>query len=91
MLYPSTVSMHISSLSPLGRLCLRILLAFGLTHIVGPDPICVDLDAKEEEYSGESVTIDNLTVINLFLRLAGPMHEARATTCLLIIQVFLLK
>ncbi|VDL39608.1 unnamed protein product [Hymenolepis diminuta] len=65
------VSMHLSSLSPLGRLY----------------PVCVDLDAKEEADSGESVTIDNLTVINLFLRLAGPMAESRVTTYLLVIQV----
>ncbi|VDN97754.1 unnamed protein product [Rodentolepis nana] len=91
VLYPSTVSVHLSSLSPLGRLCLRILLTLRLTHLVVPDSYCVDLDAKEEADSGESVTIDNLTAINLLLRLAGPMTEARATTYLLIIQVGLLN
>lgn len=91
MLYPSMISMHLSSLSPLGLLCLRILLALRLTHLAVPDPVCVDIDAKEEADSGESVTIDNLTVINLFLRLAGPMAESRVTTYLLVIQVDLLK
>ncbi|KAM7532645.1 hypothetical protein Aperf_G00000130831 [Anoplocephala perfoliata] len=86
-LHPSTVSMHISSISPVGRLCLRLLLLLRLSHLASPDPNCVDLDAKEEADSDETITTDNLTAINLFLRLAGPMSEARATASLLAIQV----
>lgn len=47
----------------------------------------MDLDAKEEADSGETVIIDNLTLINLFLRFSGPISEARATIALLSIQV----
>ncbi|CDS41741.1 UDP N acetylglucosamine dolichyl phosphate [Echinococcus multilocularis] len=87
LLYPSTVSLHVSSLSPVGRLCLRTLLCVGFTHRSSPDPDCVDLDAKEEADLGETVTIDNLTLINLFLRFSGPISEARTTVTLLGIQI----
>lgn len=82
--------MHMSSISPVGHLCLRILLFLRLTHLADLDPNCVDLDAKEETDSGELITVDNLTAINFFLRLAGPKTEAQATTSLLAIQVGLL-
>lgn len=75
----------------MGRLCLHSLLFFGLTHRSSPDPNCVDLDAKEEAASGKTITVDNLTLINLFLRLSGPLSEARATLFLLLIQVGILR
>ncbi|VDM17071.1 unnamed protein product [Hydatigera taeniaeformis] len=88
LLYPSTVSLHVSSLSSVGRLCLQTLLYLGLTHRNTPDPEkCVDLDSKEETDSGEVVIIDNLTLINLFLRLTGPVSEARTAASLLVLQV----
>lgn len=39
------------------------------------------------EEKGNKVTINNMTLINLTLLWAGPLHEARLTSYLLLIQV----
>uniref|UniRef100_A0A5K3EL49 UDP-N-acetylglucosamine--dolichyl-phosphate N-acetylglucosaminephosphotransferase n=2 Tax=Mesocestoides corti TaxID=53468 RepID=A0A5K3EL49_MESCO len=87
LLHPSTVSFRVTSLSRLGRFCLDVFLWLRLTHLSHPPPCSVDIDAMEEESTSEEVTVDNFTLINLFLRVFGPTTETRTTAYLLVIQI----
>jgi len=62
----------------LGDICLRIFSLFGLTHV--------------KRFSGDDgvkmVECNNLTLINLILKMFGPMHERTLTLVLLAIQIF---
>ncbi|KHN81557.1 UDP-N-acetylglucosamine--dolichyl-phosphate N-acetylglucosaminephosphotransferase [Toxocara canis] len=64
-------------LKPLGAIVLRLFDIFGLLH------------RRVFEKDGESWTeINNLTLINLVLKIRGPMHERSLTKRLLSIQIF---
>uniref|UniRef100_F1L790 UDP-N-acetylglucosamine--dolichyl-phosphate N-acetylglucosaminephosphotransferase n=1 Tax=Ascaris suum TaxID=6253 RepID=F1L790_ASCSU len=65
-----------NDLKPLGALILRIFETFGLLH---------RRTFKKDEESW--IEINNLTVINLVLKIQGPMHERSLTKCLLAIQI----
>uniref|UniRef100_A0A0X3NNV1 UDP-N-acetylglucosamine--dolichyl-phosphate N-acetylglucosaminephosphotransferase n=2 Tax=Schistocephalus solidus TaxID=70667 RepID=A0A0X3NNV1_SCHSO len=91
LLTPSQISFRPTSLSLLGRLCLGLLVRLGLTSASscpetqtgGHRQETVDRHTTE----AETVTMDNLTLINFFLRRFGPMSEARTTAHLLGLQV----
>jgi len=65
-------------LKVLGDICLRIFSLFGLTRV--------------KRFSGDDevqmVECNNLTLINLILKMFGPMHERTLTLVLLTIQIF---
>uniref|UniRef100_A0A0M3INM1 UDP-N-acetylglucosamine--dolichyl-phosphate N-acetylglucosaminephosphotransferase n=1 Tax=Ascaris lumbricoides TaxID=6252 RepID=A0A0M3INM1_ASCLU len=65
-----------NDLKPLGALILRIFETFGLLH---------RRTFKKDEESW--IEINNLTVVNLVLKIQGPMHERSLTKCLLAIQI----
>ncbi|KAF0295545.1 UDP-N-acetylglucosamine--dolichyl-phosphate N-acetylglucosaminephosphotransferase [Amphibalanus amphitrite] len=71
-LHMSTSTFRMSSLRWPGRLALRLGHAVGVVHLTE---------------SGGMTTCNNLTIINLLLKLAGPLHERRVTQALLAIQV----
>ena len=63
-------------LKPLGRLCLFILQTLRFVHY------------KEFTKDGEEfIQCNNLTIINLMLLFAGPIHEASATKYLMVVQM----
>ncbi|KIH45114.1 hypothetical protein ANCDUO_24850 [Ancylostoma duodenale] len=65
-----------SDLKLLGRFTLKLFSAFGLLH------------SRTFERDGERwQEINNLTVLNLVLKFAGPLHERTLTNVLLSIQV----
>ena len=68
----STFTFHMSSLHWLGRLALRLGHAVRVVHLTESDGV---------------TTCNNLTIINLLLKLTGPLHERRVTQALLTIQV----
>ena len=68
----STSTFRMSSLRWPGRLALRLGHAVGVVHLTE---------------SGGMTTCNNLTIINLLLKLAGPLHERRVTQALLALQV----
>uniref|UniRef100_A0A914VW94 UDP-N-acetylglucosamine--dolichyl-phosphate N-acetylglucosaminephosphotransferase n=1 Tax=Plectus sambesii TaxID=2011161 RepID=A0A914VW94_9BILA len=78
----NTVGMSMSvfksrELKPLGQFCLAVFQTFGLLH------------RREFERDGEMWTeVNNLTLINLCLKLFGSMHERSLTILLLSIQAF---
>ncbi|BHF64402.1 UDP-N-acetylglucosamine--dolichyl-phosphate N-acetylglucosaminephosphotransferase [Sparganum proliferum] len=92
LLTPSQVSFRPASLSLPARLCLCLLLHLGLTSAASrPETQTTGGHRREtsDEHTteAETVTVDNLTLINLFLRRCGPMSEARTTAHLLALQV----
>ncbi|KAL7063880.1 hypothetical protein AAHC03_04889 [Spirometra sp. Aus1] len=92
LLTPSQVSFRPASLSLPARLCLCLLLRLGLTSAASrPQTQTTGGHRREtsDEHTTETetVTVDNLTLINLFLRRCGPMSEVRTTAHLLALQV----
>ena len=49
--------------------------------------LCGRLRTAKVERSGTNVRVSNLTIINYALYVCGPMHEARLTSLLLIVQL----
>ena len=64
-----------SELKPLGSLCLKLAESLGVVHI--------KYDVGED---GQYMECNNLTILNLVLKLHGPMHEKSLTKTLLLIQ-----
>lgn len=65
-------------LKPLGKLCILIFKTFSL------------IDVKDGQgENGEYTEINNLTLINLVLKVLGPLHERTVVIILLSIQVSL--
>ena len=71
-LHFSTASFRLNSLRWPGRLALRLGHAVGVVFL---------------SEGGGMVTCNNLTIINLLLKLTGPLHERRVTQALLALQV----
>jgi UDP-N-acetylglucosamine--dolichyl-phosphate N-acetylglucosaminephosphotransferase len=69
----SMTEFDVNDLSGPGRLCLWVLRTLKLVH---------------SEQEGDIVRINNLTIINLALRVCGPMREDKLTAVLLAVQVF---
>lgn len=94
LLYPSKVRFHPKSLSRVGELLLRVCARLRLIgcSTVGPfvppqqDPP-TDSAGAGDRVQEEIVEVTNFTLINLVLRICGPMTEANTTRKLLGLQV----
>lgn len=73
ILYPSKTVISKKEMTALNKLVLGILTRFRL------------IDKHEDD---DSITINNMTLINLFLIKLGPMPEVRLTANLLLFQIF---
>ncbi|CAL8070420.1 unnamed protein product [Calicophoron daubneyi] len=103
LLYPSNVRFHPESLSDFGQKFLRIcsrLRIIGCQQMetpkaalnpperaTGGDRSSNQNSVTSKQPEEEVVEVTNLTLINLVLRITGPMTEKRTTNVLLIIQV----
>jgi UDP-N-acetylglucosamine--dolichyl-phosphate N-acetylglucosaminephosphotransferase len=72
----STVRFKERDLKFLGRLSIRALESMGLLAV----------QRRVGEY-GEYIECNNFTLVNLILKLFGPMHEQTTTIILLLLQV----
>lgn len=73
----SLASFPASDLKPLGALSLTLLSSLGLAQVT----------RSQEEGGPEMITCNNLTIINLVLKLLGPLHERTVTCLLLLLQL----
>ncbi|VDP43306.1 unnamed protein product [Echinostoma caproni] len=95
LLYPSKVRFHPKSLSRFGEFLLRVCTRL---HIVGCSQVGAfnppqltsspeTSNAAGDRVEEEIVEVTNFTLINLILRICGPMPEAKTTRTLLWLQV----
>lgn len=72
----STTVTSFEDMKPLGKICLSLLSCLNVAHV------------RRYEVDGVAmVEYNNLTIINLILKLAGPLHERDLTLLLLVIQI----
>ena len=69
---------RMSDLPPLGKLILYVFSRLRLAH--------VETGVGEDE---KSTRVNNFTLINLVIKVLGPIHERTLTTIMLLIQVSL--
>lgn len=76
LLEMSTTKCKLSDLNPVGRRLLAVLGTLGVLEVKY-------FEEKDDQY----VEFNNMTIINLAIKLYGPTHERKLSSLLLLVQV----